>query len=244
SEGRRFAGRAAAARARVARAREPRLRREAQGQGLLRRHAPAPRHRAGDRRRSAARDRRRADGRARSRGAPALLPPARRARDEPHRLALDAHRGRRQRPLPALRRDPRRATRGADEPELGARGARRRDLRGRARRGGARGAAALALRDAGDPVRGSEPRAALPAGGRRARGLRERRADARGRVLRAHAELAGRGPRGGDERVSARRTWTIARAELALSLQRPLFWIWAAILVITAWGMSTGSVQI
>jgi ABC-type transport system involved in multi-copper enzyme maturation permease subunit len=44
--------------------------------------------------------------------------------------------------------------------------------------------------------------------------------------------------------VNPRRTWTIARAELALGLQRPLFWIWAAILVLVAWGMSTGKLQI
>ena len=44
--------------------------------------------------------------------------------------------------------------------------------------------------------------------------------------------------------MSPRRTWTIARAELALSVKRPLFWIWAGILVLCAWGMSTGSVQI
>ena len=55
------------------------VRGQAHGQGVLGRHAAAPRHRAGDRRRPAPRHRRRADGRPRSRGAAALLPPARRA---------------------------------------------------------------------------------------------------------------------------------------------------------------------
>ncbi len=44
--------------------------------------------------------------------------------------------------------------------------------------------------------------------------------------------------------MSLRRAWTIARAELALAPKRPLSWIWALILVLVAWGMSSGSMQI
>jgi ABC-type transport system involved in multi-copper enzyme maturation permease subunit len=40
------------------------------------------------------------------------------------------------------------------------------------------------------------------------------------------------------------RAATIARAELSFGLKRPLSWIWGLILVLSAWGLSTGSMQI
>ena len=68
---------------------------------LLRRHAAALRHRPGAARRPQADHRRRADRRPRPRGAHALSQPAGRDRRGRDRPALDAHRLRRQRPLPA-----------------------------------------------------------------------------------------------------------------------------------------------
>jgi ABC-2 type transport system permease protein len=44
--------------------------------------------------------------------------------------------------------------------------------------------------------------------------------------------------------VSLRRAWTIAKAELSFDAKRPLFWVWLLVLVLCAWGMSTGSLQI
>ena len=69
--------------------------------GLLRRHAPALRHRAGADRQSRADHRRRAHGRSRSGGAEPVPEPARRDRRERGRDPLDAHRGGRVGPLPA-----------------------------------------------------------------------------------------------------------------------------------------------
>ena len=77
---------------------------------LLRRHAPALRHRAGAARRPEAHHRRRADRRPRPRGARALPQPARGHRRERHRHPVHAHRLRRQRPVRATWRS---STRGA-----------------------------------------------------------------------------------------------------------------------------------
>ena len=78
------------------------VRRAAQGaRRILGRHAPALRHRAGAARQPAADHRRRADRRPRSRGARALPQPAGRDRRERHRHPVDAHRGGRDRPVPA-----------------------------------------------------------------------------------------------------------------------------------------------
>ncbi len=41
-----------------------------------------------------------------------------------------------------------------------------------------------------------------------------------------------------------RRLLTVFRADAAFHVRRPLFWIWALILVLAAWGMSTGSMTI
>ena len=158
------------------------LGREAQGQGLLGRHAAAARHRAGDRRRPAPDHRRRADRRPRPRGAAALLPPARRAGRAAHRDPLDPHRRGRRGAVPALRGDPRRQAAGRDHAERGARGDRGPDLRGH---GAAAEAAELqraAPGHAGDPGRGPQPRARLRAGRLAAGRLRAGGADARGRL--------------------------------------------------------------
>ncbi len=44
--------------------------------------------------------------------------------------------------------------------------------------------------------------------------------------------------------MSLRRAWTIAKAEFSFNAKRPLFWVWLLILLLCAWGMSTGSLQI
>ena len=94
---------------RAAGAGQPVVRGPAEGQDLLGRDAAAAGDRPGDRRRPPADHRRRADRRARPRGAPAVLPPALRARRGPDRPPLDPHRRGRGRALPPVRRDPRRA---------------------------------------------------------------------------------------------------------------------------------------
>ena len=52
----------------------------------------------------------------------------------------------------------------------------------------------------------------------------------------------GRSPR--SLQPSLRRFWTVFAGDVAYHARRPLFWIWALILVLGAWGMSTGSMQI
>ncbi len=92
----------AQARGRDAAAPDQPLRRAQEGaRRLLRRHAAALRHRPGAARRPQAHHRRRADRRPRPGGADALPQPAGRDRRGSDRAALDPHRLRRQRPLPA-----------------------------------------------------------------------------------------------------------------------------------------------
>jgi ABC-type transport system involved in multi-copper enzyme maturation permease subunit len=44
--------------------------------------------------------------------------------------------------------------------------------------------------------------------------------------------------------MSSRRLATIALAELSFARRRPLTWVWLALVLLSAWGMSTGNVQI
>jgi hypothetical protein len=43
---------------------------------------------------------------------------------------------------------------------------------------------------------------------------------------------------------AGRRFWTVMTADLAYEARRPLYWIWALVLILSAWGFSTGSVRI
>ncbi len=99
TQGTRRQGDAARCRRHAAEADQPAGRAQEGAGRLLRRHAPALRHRAGAARRPEAHHRRRADRRPRPRGARALPQPARGHRRERHRHPVHAHRFRRERPV-------------------------------------------------------------------------------------------------------------------------------------------------
>ena len=120
-----------APRGRTSRPGQPLPRCQAQGEGLLGRHAATPGNRAGAGGGPEASGGRRAHRGPRPRGAAPLLPPARRAGRRPHGAPLHAHRGRHLGAVSAGGDHVRRALRGRHDPFRGAGPSRGHDLPGR-----------------------------------------------------------------------------------------------------------------
>jgi ABC-type lipoprotein export system ATPase subunit len=175
----------------------------------------------------------------RSRGAAALLPPARRAGAGPDRPPLDPHRRGRRGALPRVRGHPRGPTGRTHHAARRARGDPGRDLRRNGRACRPARAAPGARGHAGAAGRGQEPRARLCARPRRASGLRAGPAVARGRLPGAHA-AAGAGGAG----VNFGRFFEVLRLELSHNVRRPLFWVQVLILLFLAQQLATGNASI